>query len=358
MLLESGPRPARPAIFRPRFSALRMPVDPAITIVLPAFNAASTLSSALDSLTRQTRSNWCCLVVDDGSTDATGDVAAVAASRDARIRVRRQPHGGIVAALSRGLAEASTPFVARMDADDLMHRRRLERQLAAFDDCPELALVGCHVRCHPRPALTARREYEAWLNSLESEWDVARDALVECPLAHPTWLARRSLFEAVPYRDVPWAEDYDVLLRALHLGLRLGVVPERLHLWRDHPTRVSRVDPRYGHHAFTACKAAHLARGFLQGSDRYVLWGYGDTGRLLRRALLAHGKAPAAIVEVKQGRIGQRIHGAPVISVDALARQERLPVVVSVARSGPRAAVRLALERMGFRELRDFVCAA
>ena len=115
---------------------------------------------------------------------------------------------------------------------------------------------------------------------------------------------------------------------------------------------------RYSRDAFTRCKAHHLAQGFLRRSEEYVLWGYGDTGRELRRALLRHGRHPSHIVEIKAGRLGQRIHGAPVVPPARLPSLRGLPLVVSVARPGPRALIRSALAEMGFVELRDFVCAA
>lgn len=332
---------------------------PPVTVVLPVFNAQRTLAAALESLRRQSLAEWQCLVVDDGSSDGTWELAEAAARLDPRLHLLKRPHRGLVPSLAEAIDLTSTRFIARMDADDLMRRDRLARQMAALDADPGLALVGCHVRGFPRRALTPRRrEYEAWLNSLRTESDVRRDALVECPLAHPTWMARRALFRSVPYRDAGWAEDYDLLLRALAAGHRVGVVPARLHAWREGPARLSRTDPRYGPTRFTACKADHLARGFLAASPRYILWGYGNTGRMLKCALLAHGKLPAAIVEVKAGRIGQVIHGAPVVAIGDLPGLPRLPVVVSVARAGPRGEVRAALAAMGFEEERDFVCAA
>src|SRR5690606_20250955 len=129
--------------------------------------------------------------------------------------------------------------------------------------------------------------------------------------------------------DRQWPEDYDLVLRALNAGMRIGIAPRRLHAWRDRPERLSRTQARYGLAAFTACKAHYLASGFLSQVDRYVLWGYGSTGRALRRALAAHGKTPSHIVEVKQSRIGNVIHGATVIPPDALAAIRGVPIVAS-----------------------------
>ena len=107
-----------------------------------------------------------------------------------------------------------------------------------------------------------------------------------------------------------------------------------------------------------AIKAAFLAAHFLAGTETYILWGFGDTGRSLHRELLRHGKRPSHVVEVHPGRLGNVIHGAPVVAYDRLPRLPRRPVVVSVAGEEPRRQIREALAAMGFRELQDFVCAA
>jgi hypothetical protein len=160
------------------------------------------------------------------------------------------------------------------------------------------------------------------------------------------------------YEDRGWPEDYGLILKALSSGLRIGIVPMRLLAWRDRPDSLCRTSAVYSVERFTACKAFYLARSFLADAKSYILWGYGATGRLLRRALAAHGKVPSHIVEVKASRIHQRIHGAPVIPIDDLPALRGRRVVVSVARTAPRTEIRDALSRLRFVEGVDFVCAA
>lgn len=332
---------------------------PLVSVLLPAWQAEATLGAALRSVRRQTLAEWECVVVDDGSTDGTGAVARACAAADARVRVLHGPHRGLVAALNAGLAACRGQFVARMDADDVMHRERLAAQVAALAAAPGLAAVGCHVRLFPRRGLReGRRAYEAWLNGIRDADAVRAEAFVECPVAHPTLMARAEVLRALGYRDCGWPEDYDLVLRLLARGAGVGVVPRRLLAWRDHPRRLSRTSPAYGLDRFAACKAAFLAAGPLAAGPRYILWGYGATGRLLRRALAARGREPAYIVELHPGRLGKTIHGAPVIAPETLPGLPRLPIVVSVAGAPAREQIRGALAAMGFAELRDFVCAA
>jgi glycosyltransferase involved in cell wall biosynthesis len=329
-----------------------------VSVLLPAHNAEATLPSCLASIRRQTEVRWECVIVDDGSTDSTAAIACEAAGHDARFRVIRTLHRGIVAALNEGLAQCRAPLIARMDADDVMRRDRLARQAETLAGDSSLAAVGSHVRIFPRSGMAPRlREYEHWLNGLRSADDIARDAFVECPVAHPTLMMRRRMAD-LGYADTGWPEDYDLVLRALGAGLRIGIVTKRLVAWRDRSDSLSRTHGRYSLSQFTVCKAHYLAAGFLSHSDAYVLCGYGATGKSLRRALAALGKQPSHVVEVKPSRLGKRIHGAPVIPHGDLPAAAVGPIVVSVARAGPRTEARASLAAMGFVEGRDFVCAA
>jgi glycosyltransferase involved in cell wall biosynthesis len=332
---------------------------PRISILLPVRDAETTLGACLRSILRQTEPDWECVVVDDGSRDGSLELARAAGAVDPRIRVFARAREGLVAALNAGLAECDASLVARMDADDLMHRNRLAVQQAALEQDRELAAVGSHVRLFPRRELgPGMRAYERWLASVDSPRRVREEAFVECPLAHPTLFARASVLQAFGYRDVGWPEDYDLVLRLLEGGERVGVVPRRLLSWRHGPERHSRMSPVYQQERFTACKATFLARSFLSEHDAYVLWGYGGTGRALHRALRAHGKKASAIVELHPGRIGKTIQGAPVIRPEALAARRREPLVVSVAGARAREEIRAALAARGLRETRDYVCAA
>jgi glycosyltransferase involved in cell wall biosynthesis len=332
---------------------------PTISVLLPAFDAGGTLHACLRSVARQTEPDFECVIVDDGSRDDTAALASGFADADPRFRIVALDHRGLVGALSAGLEHCRGRYVARMDADDLMHRERLAAQRRRLDAEPGLAAVGSHVRLFPRTGLgPGNLEYEAWLNGIGSASAVSREAFVECPVAHPTLTIRRDVLERHGYRDRGWPEDYDLLLRLLGAGESIGVVPRRLLSWRHGSDRLSRTADAYRIERFTACKAEFLATSFLKEAERYALWGYGSTGRTLAAALAEHGKRPGYVVELHPGRLGNRIAGADVVDPEALAEREKLPLVVSVAGAVPRARIREFLDRRGYVELVDYVCAA
>jgi glycosyltransferase involved in cell wall biosynthesis len=343
----------------PRTSATSDRGIPRVSVLLPAFDADATLPAALASVARQSDGDFECIVVDDGSSDRTGEIARAYAARDPRFHAHPIAHGGIVAALNHGLALCRGRYVARMDADDWMHRDRLRLQVEELERRPALAGVGCHVRIFPRRGLRdGFRELERWIASIATPADVRRNAFVDCPVVHPSLVLRTEILRRFGYRDVAWPEDYDLVLRLLADGEEIGMVPRRLLGWRDSATRLTRTDPRCSLERIADGKAAFLAAGLLGTTDEYVLWGYGSTGRAIRRALLAHGKRPSHVVEVHPRRLGETIQGAPVIAPDMLPQMPRHPLIASVAGAEPRGLIRAHLDALGWRETRDYVCLA
>ena len=221
-----------------------------------------------------------------------------------------------------------------------LQRVALERR--ARRSRPSAATCGCS-----RALLLRERRlgYERWLRSICTPEQVEREAFVECPVAHPTLLIRRAVLLEFGYRDRGWPEDYDLVLRLLQSGRRIGVVPQRLLHWRDSAARLSRTSESYSIAAFVECKAEFLASGFLAASERYLLWGFGDTGKALANALARRGKHPEAIIELHPGRIGQLIRGVPVVAPSALpGLRSRARTADRLGRGlGPRTEIRQAL---------------
>jgi teichuronic acid biosynthesis glycosyltransferase TuaG len=104
---------------------------PAVSIVMPAYNAASTIGDSIGSVLSQTHSIWELLIVDDGSTDATFALARSYAERDARVRVlRTDANSGVAHARNLALQHAKHAYVAFLDSDDLWVPEKLSKQLS------------------------------------------------------------------------------------------------------------------------------------------------------------------------------------------------------------------------------------
>lgn len=330
---------------------------PLVSVLLPVRDAGARLEACLASLRAQTLAEHEVVAVDDGSTDGSGERLRARAAADARLRVVHTPPRGIVAALERARGEARAELVARMDADDLAHPGRLEAQVARLRAEPGLAVLGCRVEVAAATG-AGMRAYADWVNSLVDHDAMARERFVESPLVHPTVAMRAAaLRELGGYRDFEGPEDYDLWLRAFDAGLRFAKLEERLLDWRDSPGRLTRTSARYSPAAFRRLKVAALVRGPLAGRPA-VVWGAGPVGKAFARALAEAGARVAAFVEVSPRRLGQRIHGAPVVAVAEAARLADALHLGAVGQSGARARVRAEAARVGLVEGHGFFAVA
>lgn len=327
---------------------------PAISVLMPVYNAADTLDNAIASIQHQTRTDWELLCVDDGSTDASLQRVAARAHQDSRIRLIQRPHEGIVAALQTAARAARAPFLARMDADDWAYPGRLEKQARLTESRPDIALCGCRVRITGNTVGSGRRRYETWINGLVTDESIRREIFIECPVAHPTFFMRRDAFEAIGgYRDGPWPEDYDLCMRVYLLGYRFAKVDEVLLDWRETPGRLSMNDPRYTPKAFRQLKRHYLHKALFASNRPLYQWGAGEVGKRWLREW--EGGRPEAVVDINPRKIGRTIHGTPVIAPDALPPPGCALILVAVGAPGARDEIRAWLEPRGYRESHDFL---
>ena len=327
---------------------------PAISVLLPCYNAQATLADALESIRSQTFEDWELIVVDDGSTDDSLAIARGLAREDGRVRVHATPHGGIVKALVAASAEARAPFLARMDADDLAHAERLAKQMQCMADDARIGICGTQVRMTGGPIGYGRRRYERWINALVAHEDMMRGLFVECPIPHPTFLLRREAFDQVGgYQDRGWAEDYDLCMRLFGAGVRFGKVAEPLLDWTESPARLSMTSPRYSPERFRALKRHYLFRTYLRGHDRFYQWGAGEVGKRWLREWPE--RRPEAVVDIHPRKIGRTIHGTPVIAPDDLPGPGHGYVVVAVGAANARDDIRAKMRPRGYRELEHYV---
>jgi glycosyltransferase involved in cell wall biosynthesis len=212
---------------------------PALSVVIPAFNAERYLEQAVASVLAQTFSSFECILVDDGSTDRTARILADLANRDERVRPLRIEHSGIVAALNAGLKASRAPLVARMDADDLCTPERFEKQVEYLREHPECLALGTRVM------LVDPYGSPLWEIDIRTEHDAIEDELLRAngwAIFHPSIMMRRDpVLDLGGYRqEYQWSEDIDLFLRIAEIG-RLANLPQTLLHYRQHLASVNRM---------------------------------------------------------------------------------------------------------------------
>jgi glycosyltransferase involved in cell wall biosynthesis len=339
---------------------------PLVSVVMPARNASATVADAITSLQRQDLIDFEIILVDHRSSDETFSLMEEKALSDPRIRVFRCG-GTFVEAANLAWREASGAFIARMDSDDIAAPERLRLQRDFLQDHPDLAACGTLVRILKRepdgafsPPDGGYLRYERWINSLVTPGDIAAQRFIDSPMPNPAAMVRREVLESVGgYGDPLWAEDYDLWLRLLESGYRLGKVPQVLLDWHDAGTRSTRTVERYSQARFQEAKAHYLARLGEVRRLGVVLCGAGPIGKEMAGLLRNEGIAVHAFLEVNPRRIGNRIGGAPVYGTDRAGEfAGRAILLPAVGRGSGRETIRQVLQTEGFIEGETFFCVA
>ncbi|MBW3545920.1 MAG: glycosyltransferase, partial [Bacteroidetes bacterium] len=263
-----------------------------VSVLLPVRNGEATLSTALDSLWSQSLPDFEVVLVNDGSTDATSDI--IAACTDERLKVINLPPCGIAAALNKGLQHCSAPLVARMDADDVAHPQRLEKQWRFMQQHSEVAvLASCVVYGGNAESKQGYARYVAAINQLITHQQMWNRRFWDAPLAHPSVMYHKQVVLAAGgYSQEAVPEDYDLWLRLFARGCFFAKLTEKLIIWNDGEDRLSRTHPNYDKKAFWRLKAQYFAdwlrATYGDAAPKIYLWG--ETSRKQRsRYLLEAG---------------------------------------------------------------------
>ena len=183
---------------------------PTFSIIMPAYNSATTIANSIKSVLRQSLLEWELIIIDDGSTDDTEKVVTSSFGSDPRIHLIQQANAGPSAARNNGLARARGKFIAFLDADDLWHPDRLRGIQMAFDDSPQTGVFFSRTQFIDQDGTRLRTVTRHFPNlSLET-------LLSENPLCSTSNIvSRREVFDEIGrfVKGLDFAEDQDWLVR-------------------------------------------------------------------------------------------------------------------------------------------------
>ncbi len=211
---------------------------PKISVVIPAYNGANFLAESLSSLARQTFRDFEVVLVDDGSSDGTAEIAD-RFSGEMRMRVLvNSKNIGVAASLNRGIAETDSLLIARLDADDLAHPDRLNQQFTFMEASPDIDLCGTHMIMFRTDDAGANHVLE----HPTSDASIKTMLLQQNSLSHPSVLMRRSFITDVGQYDpvCDYAEDYDLWCRGALVGKRYANMETHLTFYRVHSGQIGR----------------------------------------------------------------------------------------------------------------------
>lgn len=202
-----------------------------ISVVMPVYNCQEYLEEAIDSILEQTFGDFELLIINDGSTDNT--INRILKYSDPRIRLLHNKHN-FIDSLNKGIREAAGKYIARMDADDIMHPKRLAIQYQIMEKHPDIAVCASWFRIFGQ--ITGENKYFNNYISKPLLWLLKGNFI-----AHPTIMMRKSFLQEnnLFYEAYPYAEDYKLWSRIAECRGQFWMIPEFLLNYRTSFDQVS-----------------------------------------------------------------------------------------------------------------------
>lgn len=215
-----------------------------VTVLMPAFNAAAYINDAIESILAQSYIYFEFLIIDDGSTDETTDI--IQSFSDPRIRlIIHDRNKGLKYTLNEGIELSSNELIARMDADDISHPWRIEKQASYMLAHPECALVDSWVKVMDKNKnyINTEGSYSAY---------TYYTLTFECCIFHSAVLYRKSCVQSVGGYQLEYAEDYDLFWRLSRIW-KIHTIEEPLLWYRRHDQNLNTVVKKTEYDAFSQC---------------------------------------------------------------------------------------------------------
>ena len=306
--------------------------QPSISILMPVKNAELYLTECLDSIKKQSYSDWELIAVNDHSSDGSKAILERESNRDDRIRVIQNEGQGIIHALRLAYSMSRGNMITRMDADDLMTVHKLEvmsRDLEKYG--PGHIAIGQVEYFSVNHLGEGYQRYAEWLNGLSSKGENFTEIYKECVVPSPCWMTfRDDLDDCGAFGSDLYPEDYDLCFRFFMGGLKCIPSNEILHLWRDHSERASRNDAHYLDNRFIELKVHYFARMMKDTERPIVLWGAGKKGKLIATHFIERGIEFHWITNNKK-KIGLSIYDHLIIGPDNFDSLENPLLIIAIA---------------------------
>ena len=216
-----------------------------LAVILPAYNAENFIAECLESLLNQTFSDFCILVVNDASTDNTGNILETYAAKDTRLRVYHLPQNqgepAVMQFAMDMLNYMNVEYVARMDADDICVPHRFEKQVQYLDEHPEIDILGSNALLFNN-GQTDKATKVSTLPLLDKDikahFSLARDNII-----NPSSMWRHSSIKAlgINYAQTATAPDFHMWVQCALHKKTFANLPEPLLLYRIHQAQASKI---------------------------------------------------------------------------------------------------------------------
>ncbi len=225
---------------------------PLISIIVPAYNSVNTLKATVTSIIDQDYENWELLIVNDGSNDGTGKLVK-SFLNDSRIKLFDQKNQGVAIARNTGILNSNGEYLAFLDADDIWHPQKLNKQINYYNKNPELALV--HTRTTIFNDLLDDGHLNNYVEPFAVETDYYRLLISDFITTSSVMLKKSNIGIDISFNsDYIGTEDWDLWIRIAENG-KIGYIEEPLVYYREHQSGISKNHTRQLHNDYLVREA-------------------------------------------------------------------------------------------------------
>lgn len=325
-----------------------------VSIVMPVFNGEAYLKESIESILKQTYTDFEFIIVNDGSTDDSLRIIKDYAKNDRRIVLISRENKGLVASLNEGISQASSKYIARMDADDISHPDRIEKQLQFFKE-NSVDILGTCVEVFGDVDEKSRLFNEKKLN-IPFGADNAEELILThwyC-LAHPSIMMKREVFFTLNGYKNAYAEDLELWLRALNNGFRIYKMPEKLLKYRLHEQSKTNRDNEKDYRGIR--DAIRLKLDYILGENKkttltYLIWGTGNGGKITEEVIKEYYPNLKLAGFIDKFRTG-KYNGVPIYG---LSYQPQTDYIFIATEPGKEEAMAF-LTKKGLKNIENFLC--
>lgn len=327
-----------------------------ISVVLPYYNAETTLESAIKSILSQSYSDLELLLINNNSSDSSQSIALYYQQKDARITLLSESKQGVVFAANLGLEKAKGDYIARMDADDVSHSSRFQNQIDEFRKNVNLSICATQVNyCNAVKTDDGFSHFVDWNNHLLSHSQIYTNRFVEFPVVNPSLMFKRALIADVGlFKEGDFPEDYEWFLRAMELSHKITKIEKPLLDWHDSINRLTRTDARYESEQFFKIKTTYLANHLKTINTHKVwIWGAGKLGLRRSQLLSGHDIEIAGYIDIKH----KSLQNFPCVHFEAIELLKQPFIISYITNRGKRNEVRNFLNTRGYEEGISYIIA-
>ncbi len=330
--------------------------NPLVSILIPFKNTEAYLTDCLESILKQTYTNWELIIVDDHSIDNSYNIVNEFAKNDSRITLLKNSRYGIIEALKLAFSKSKGECITRMDSDDLMRPKKLEILVGnLLSHGKQHIAIGLVNYFSTDGIKSGYKSYEVWLNTLIKTGTNYSEIYKECVIPSPCWMVyREDLLACDAFNPKRYPEDYDLAFRFYKQDINCIPCNTILHDWRDYDTRTSRTHIHYAENHFIDLKLNYFLELDYNSNKTLVVWGAGNKGKKVAKTLI-NKNIPFEWICDNPKKIGKDIYGKILKPFIYLEQIKNTQSIITVANKTAQKDIKDYLNTLNLKSIDDYV---